>query len=98
MKSKSYRYFMAFLLSLVMLNPTFAVADPLDDAKAAGYILEKPDGYVMAAETAPASLDKLVEDINNRRLKAYERIAKKNGISVEVVASESYRIRHKKNN
>ena len=87
--------FRILLLSLALAVAP-AYADPLDDAKAAGHVIESPDGYVKASKSAPASVNDLVKDINERRLQAYERIAKKNGISVEQVAAESYRIRHKK--
>jgi len=39
----------------------------------------------------------LVAEINQRRLAAYAQIAKKNGITTEQVAAESYRQRSKIN-
>ena len=89
--------FRILLISLALCVAP-AYADPLDDAKAAGHVIEAPDGYIKASKTAPASVNDLVKDINERRKQAYERIAKKNGISAEQVAAESYRIRHKKEN
>lgn len=82
------------LLGAVLLTISFvAGASPLDDARAAGYVIELPTGYVAKTDTAPASVAALVTDINQRRKQAYERIARKNGISTEQVAAESYRQR-----
>lgn len=70
-------------------------ASPLDDAKNAGYVAEMTDGYVEALATADATTRALVTDINARRKAAYSKIAKKNGISTEKVATESYKKRLK---
>tara|TARA_R110002072_G_scaffold89232_3_gene199823 strand:+ start:1653 stop:1877 length:225 start_codon:yes stop_codon:yes gene_type:complete len=68
-------------------------ASPLDDARNAGQIVEQPNGYVTASSSAPAEIKALAVDVNERRAEAYARIAKKNGISVEQVAAESYKKR-----
>lgn len=79
---------------LIILMPAIASADALDDAKAAGHVIELPTGYLEAANGAPRSADKLVADINKRRRAAYTRIAKKNKIAVDQVARESYVLRY----
>lgn len=65
-----------------------AVAGPLEDAKAAGLVGERPDGYVAAVPAnPPANVVALVSDINARRLAAYTDIAAKNGTSVAAVGA-----------
>jgi uncharacterized protein YdbL (DUF1318 family) len=82
------------LLFSVLLALSFsAAAAPLDDAKRAGYVIEIPTGYVQATPEAPASAKALVEDINERRREAYERIGERNGITADQVGAESYRKR-----
>ena len=70
-------------------------ASPLDDARKSGQVMEMSDGYVKAQSSASASTRALVQDINVRRRAAYAKIAKKNGISTETVATESYKKRIK---
>ncbi len=80
----------------ILLSALLAVAvqaSPLDDARNAGQVMEMPNGYIMAKGSPTADIKALVKDINSRRKAAYEKIAKKNGISVEQVARESYRKR-----
>lgn len=80
------------LFGLVLMTGAVQAA-PLDDARNAGHIVELATGYVEAKASAPAAVKALAEDVNKRRKAAYERIAKKNGITVEQVAAESYRQR-----
>tara|TARA_R110002110_G_scaffold279620_4_gene494561 strand:+ start:886 stop:1113 length:228 start_codon:yes stop_codon:yes gene_type:complete len=68
-------------------------ASPLDDARDAGQIVELPTGYVEVIASAPAKVKALAAEVNSRRKDAYERIAKKNGITPEQVAAESYKKR-----
>lgn len=84
------------LLMAVIAMPIQASA--LDDARNAGQVKEMPNGYIMATAHGKVSADvnALVTDVNKRRRDAYEKIAKKNGISAEQVASESYTKRHGK--
>jgi hypothetical protein len=70
-------------------------ASPLSDARAAGKVTEEPSGYVKATANPSPGIAALVTDVNKRRREAYSRIAKKNGISVNQVAKESY-VRRKK--
>jgi len=79
---------------LFVLTMPFALGASLDEAKANGQVIEAASGYVEAAPGASPDIRKLVEDVNARRREAYERIAKKNQISVDQVARESYRLRH----
>jgi uncharacterized protein YdbL (DUF1318 family) len=68
-------------------------ASALDDARDAGQIVELPTGYVEVMANAPAKVKALAVEVNSRRKDAYERIAKKNGITAEQVAAESYKKR-----
>ena len=64
-----------------------AQADPLDDAKAAGLVGERIDGYLGVLESsAPADVKRLVEQINAERRAKYAEIAKKQGAPVKAVA------------
>ena len=82
-----------FLIALMF--SASAMAAPLDDARAKGYVVEMPNGYIKATPIAPADIDKLVKEINEKRKQVYQQIAEKHGISVEQVGAESYRKRVK---
>ena len=92
------RTFITSVTLIVALIATPIQASPLDDARNAGQVEEMSNGYIMATAHGKASSDvnDLVTDVNKRRRDAYENIAKKNGISVDQVASESYKKRHGK--
>ncbi|MDX1491218.1 MAG: YdbL family protein [Pseudohongiellaceae bacterium] len=79
----------AFILcSLTALS---AHADALDDAKAAGLIGEKQDGYIGYVQANPAaSIVALVEDINARRQQRYQQIARENNIPVSEVVKLAF--------
>jgi uncharacterized protein YdbL (DUF1318 family) len=80
----------AALLALVLLAlPSSSVlADPLDDAKRAGSVGERPDGYLGAVgEGAGAEVEALVDEINGKRRERYSEIARKNGTRLEAVAA-----------
>lgn len=85
---------MRTLVSIVTLLAALACmplqASPLDDARASGQVTETADGYVNVQGDVSPGIKALVMDVNKRRREAYIRIAKKNGISVEQVATESY--------
>ncbi len=81
--------FSSLLLLAAFINMPLQ-ASPLDDARAAGYVIETPDGYVKAQGNVPPRINAMVADVNKRRREAYLRIAKKNGVSAEQVAMESY--------
>ena len=61
-----------------------ALSLDLDTAKSQGLVGERADGYVGVITSSPET-DSLVRQINQQRSKAYSRIAKKNGISVDKV-------------
>ena len=81
--------FISMLLSTALISMPLQ-ASPLDDARAAGHVIETPNGYVRENGNVSQHIKALVADVNKRRREAYARIAKKNGISAEQVASESY--------
>ena len=85
--------FKILIAAVMLFSSSLLMAAPLDDAIAAGHLVELVTGYVAATPEAPASAKALAEDINKRRRAAYARIAEKNGITVEQVAAESYRVR-----
>jgi uncharacterized protein YdbL (DUF1318 family) len=63
-------------------------AGPLDDAKAAGLIGERPDGYVAAVQPGPPpEIAALVKEINAKRRAAYEDIAAKQNVPIDQVGA-----------
>jgi len=77
------------LAIIVMWMASPVLASPLDDAKAAGLIGERPDGYVgLVVESASDETRKLVDDINAKRKARYGEIAKSNDTPVSLVASQ----------
>jgi uncharacterized protein YdbL (DUF1318 family) len=85
-----HRIGIAALLSLALLAvPSgFALADRLDDAKQAGSVGERPDGYLgVVDEGAGAEVKALVEEINEKRREKYSAIAEKRGADVKAVAA-----------
>jgi hypothetical protein len=65
-----------------------ARAQDLEDARAAGWVGERPDGYVgVVAAGAPAWAKQLADDVNAKRKLKYAEIAKQNGTAVEAVAA-----------
>jgi uncharacterized protein YdbL (DUF1318 family) len=89
MRHTCHRIGIAALLTLALLAvPSgFALADQLDDAKKAGSVGERPDGYLgVVGEDAGAEVKALVEEINEKRRESYREIAEKRGTSLEAVA------------
>lgn len=75
-----------FALSLMPVS--LAQADPLDDARAAGLLGERPDGYVdVVNPNATPDIVNLKEQINAQRRKIYQQLAGKKGVPVEEVAA-----------
>lgn len=63
-----------------------ALASPLTDAYAAGYVGERPDGYVALVDNnAPSSVRQLVDEINAQRRQAYQSVAAQTGAPVDQV-------------
>ena len=69
-------------LSLIMSLPAFALE--LGDAKSQGLVGETNAGYLAAVKSS-GEVDKLVASINQQRKAQYQKIAEKNGISLEAV-------------
>jgi len=63
-----------------------AQASPLDDAKAAGQLGERWDGYLGVVKPNGAA-EALAADINQKRKAHYAQIAAKNGATVEATAA-----------
>ncbi|BDX08154.1 YdbL family protein [Planctobacterium marinum] len=72
------------LLCLLAFN-TAAFAISLDKAKAQGLVGEQLDGYLGLVVQNSEAL-KLIEDVNGKRKALYQKLAEKNGVSLEVVA------------
>jgi uncharacterized protein YdbL (DUF1318 family) len=83
-----YRALLAALLLCLALPFAAAHADPLDDARAAGLLGERPDGYVdTVAPNPPANIVQLKESINAQRRKYYQQIAGEKGVPAEEVGA-----------
>lgn len=82
---------LGFGLLLMLLSVSSAFAATLDEAKAAGQIGEKQDGYIgLVQASVPADVMALVESVNAQRRARYEEIAKENGIAVQDVAKLAF--------
>ncbi len=80
----------AFLFSLLLISGS-AFAATLEEAKAAGQIGEKQDGYIgLVQASVPADVVALVESVNAQRRARYEQIANENGIPVSEVAKLAF--------
>ena len=70
------------------LAPLAALAGPLDDAKAAGLVGERVDGFLgIVPGSAPAEVRALVEEVNDKRRTKYQEVAKQRGVAMEAVAA-----------
>jgi uncharacterized protein YdbL (DUF1318 family) len=75
-------------LVLCTILPWSAFADSLDDARAAGLVGERPDGYVDFVTPNPTpDLRNLVDSINAQRRKIYEKLAGEKGVPAEEVGA-----------
>lgn len=72
----------ALALVLVAALPAFALE--LGDAKSNGLVGETSSGYLAVIKPS-SEVDTLVSDINNKRKAYYQKIADKNGISLQAV-------------
>jgi uncharacterized protein len=76
------------LLALAMVFSAPAMADALDDARAAGLVGERPDGLVApVSASAPANVLSLVQSVNAQRLEKYQQISAEKGVPVEQVGA-----------
>ena len=83
-----FRAIFAALLLCIALPLAVAHADPLDDARAAGLLGERPDGYVDTVKpNPPANIVELKNSINAQRRKYYQQIAGQKGVPVEEVGA-----------
>ena len=78
---------LAAALLLIAAAPS-AQAEDLDAAKAAGWVGERPDGYLgVVSPSTPAAVKQLVDGVNAKRKAKYSEIAKQNGTAVDAVAA-----------
>jgi hypothetical protein len=76
------------LMALAMMFAAPAMADGLDDARAAGLIGERPDGLVApVSPSAPANIQSLVQSVNAQRMEKYQQIANEKGVPVEQIGA-----------
>jgi uncharacterized protein YdbL (DUF1318 family) len=79
---------LAVLALALMLPASVAQADALDDARAAGLLGERPDGYVdVVSPSATPDIVSLKEQINAQRRKVYQQLAGEKGVPVEEVGA-----------
>ena len=77
----------AIALLVLGLGTGPAQAGPLEDAKAAGLVGERIDGYLgVVGSGAPADVRSLVDRINTERQAKYAEIADKQGAPIAAVA------------
>jgi len=73
---------------VIAASPSLAQASPLDDARSAGYVGERPDGYVGVVDpNAPADVKALVDKVNAQRRTKYEELAIEQSVPVEQVGA-----------
>lgn len=88
---KAVKALMTAVMWLMLLSIPAAFAQTLDEAKSAGLIGEKSDGYIgLVQGTAPAAVEQLVANVNSQRRERYAQIAQENGISISQVAQLAY--------
>lgn len=85
---RTFRIAAAAAAMVVFAPPLrLAVAASLDEAKAAGHVGERPDGYLgVVSSSAPADVRDLVERINAQRRQKYAEVAARTGAGVREVA------------
>ena len=81
-KRNVQKTFSVFAFALLMAVPALAL--DLGEAKSKGLVGETSSGY-LAAVKASGDVNALVNDINTKRKAHYQKIAKKNNISLEAV-------------
>lgn len=78
------RHLFLTLFAVALILPQAAFALSLDEAKAAGQVGERSDGYLGVVSASPEATA-LVKDINNQRRSAYDAMAKQNGTTRQAV-------------
>lgn len=84
---------MKYLVPIIfLLSMSNVWALSLKDARKKGLVGELGDGYIALVKPSDASSDakELVADINKKRKKSFQKIAKKNNSPVEVVQKTTY--------
>lgn len=77
---------LALAMCLSLAPPGEAGAGPLDDAKAAGWIGERVDGYLgVVNPKAPGSVKSMVRNVNAKRRAKYQGIANAKSTSLQQV-------------
>lgn len=77
------RFFTLAALTALFAFPAFAL--DLHQARNAGMVGEKSDGYITALKPSP-DVSALVSDVNTKRQQEYQRISQQNRQPVDVVA------------
>jgi uncharacterized protein YdbL (DUF1318 family) len=78
----------SLVMALAMIFAAPAMADSLDQARAAGLVGERPDGFVAAVSAnAPADVMSLIQSVNAQRLQRYQQIANEKGVPVPQVGA-----------
>ena len=85
MKALSKTPIFLYLLMTLLIS-SGALALDLKIARANGLVKELPNGYIEAVDSKAKSL---VQSINSKRKAAYIKIAKKNKVSVDIVAAQA---------
>ena len=75
-------------LSLCLVMASAAFAQDLGTAKSQGLVGETSSGYIAAVGSA-SGVDALIKDINGKRRAQYQKIASKNGISLQAVEARA---------
>lgn len=71
------------VFSVSMLLPAFALS--IEEAKAKGLVGEMPNGYLGIVNPANPDVQALTNDVNQKRRRAYEEIAKRNRTQLDAV-------------
>jgi len=78
------QFFLILSLTLLLCSQA-ASAMTLQEAKQAGLVGEKSNGYVGVVGNAPPQVKALTQSINQKRRNKYKNIARSNGTSLENV-------------
>ncbi len=81
------KHFQLLVLAAALLLAAASHALDLAAAKQQGLVGEQRNGLLGAVNTQRADVADLVEQINARRVVAYQKIARKNGTDLQVVQS-----------
>lgn len=79
--------FFKYSLPIVALSlASFAFGADLDQAKSAGLVGERADGYLgLVKQDVPTDVVNLVKEVNDKRRAEYQRIARSNDLTLEQV-------------